>query len=176
MELPTDTWWGGITGSNAKNYNKEIEKNQVNNINKFETTGTGITNIYSQYGADSKKFTKDKMGDEYGKEIGKVENAFNQEKANAMSRATSSGASTSSSAMFSQTKGEGLKQEALTSKENEMQQEALKEALAPLQSEQYNAQAGFNMTSSMQKKEEGSIINKIFEGGMSALGSAIPYF
>ena len=116
------------------------------------------------------------MGDEYGKEIGKVENAFNQEKANAMSRATSSGASTSSSAMFSQTKGEGLKQEALTSKENEMQQEALKEALAPLQSEQYNAQAGFNMTSSMQKKEEGSIINKIFEGGMSALGSAIPYF
>jgi len=176
MVLPKETWWGSITGSNAKNYNKEIEKNQANNINTFETAGDGITNVLTDYGANSKQFAKDQMGDEYGKEIGKVENAFNQEKANALTRATSSGASTSSSAMFSQSKGEGMKQEALSSKENEMQKEALQEALAPFQSQQYNAQTGFNMTSSLQKKQEGSIINTIFKGGMTALGASIPYF
>lgn len=176
FNLPEETWWGSITGGNAKKYNREIEKNQANSINQFTTAGKEIVNTLTEYGADSEKFARKKMGEKYDKEVAEVDSAFSQQQANALSRATMSGAGVSSTAMYSQTKGEGMKQEALSSKENELQEQSLRQSIAPHQASQYNAKGGFSMFSSMGKKDERSALNKLIEGGLSALGSAVPYF
>jgi len=176
FELPKSTFWGNLTGSTGRKHNTALNNEKVDNINKVKEAGETTQHILGEYGKNSKAFAQKVMGEDYNRELSHIDAKLQQEKANALSRAGANGANVSSSTMFAQTKGEQIKQEALENKADDLENEALSKSLAPYQAQMNTAKNAFSMVSTIGKKSEKSVFDTLIDGGLSALGSSIPYF